>query len=78
MDDWLSTLLPPFDHIACTVSWTDPVSATTTQRIVTLADLGLRPIDALYLLKPDNVQAMAEIDRRVTDLDLGVEVPPLP
>jgi hypothetical protein len=65
MDDWLSALLPPFDHIACTVSWTDPVSATTTQRIVTLAALGLRPIDALYLLKPDNVQAMAEIDDRI-------------
>ena len=65
VDDWLRTMLPAFDQIACTVSWSDPVSATVTQHTVTLAALELHPIDALYLLKPDNVQAMAEIDDRI-------------
>lgn len=65
IDDWLAHVLPGVHAIACTVSWTDPVSAAFQQHTVTLADIGLRPIDALYLLKPDNVQAMAEIDDRI-------------
>ena len=65
IDDWLSGMLPPLDHIVCTVAWNDPVTAAAQQQTVTLADLGLRPIDALYLLKPDNVQAMAELDDRI-------------
>lgn len=65
IDDWLSHMLPPLDHIACTVSWTDPITAASQQHVVTLADIALDPIDALYLLKPDNVQAMAEMDDRV-------------
>lgn len=65
MDDWLSKMLPPLDHIACTVTWSDPVTAALQQHPVSLDDLGLRPIDALYLLKTDNVQAMAEIDDRI-------------
>src|SRR5439155_2544827 len=32
---------------------------------VTLANLGLRPLDVLELLKPDDVQAMAELDDRI-------------
>jgi hypothetical protein len=58
-------VVPSLDHIACTVSWTDPVTAASQQHVVTLADIALRPIDALYLLKSDNVQAMAEMDDRI-------------
>lgn len=65
MDDWLSNMLPPLDHIACTVRWTDPITVVLQQHTVSLADLGLRPIDALYLLRTDDVQAMAEIDDRI-------------
>jgi len=65
IDDWLAGMLPPLGQIACTVAWTDPVGGASQQHAVTLADLGLHPIDALYLLKPDNLQAMAEIDDRI-------------
>ena len=65
IDDWLINMLPALDHIGCTVTWIDPVTAAPQQQALTLADLGLRPIDALYLLKPDNVQAMAEMDDRI-------------
>lgn len=68
VDDWLSNLLPSLDHMSCTVTWIDPITAANQQHAVTLADLGLRPIDALYLLKTDNVQAMAEIDDRIQRL----------
>ncbi len=66
IDDWLSGMLPPLDHIACTrdVDGSDHQHSAAAHGS-RLADLGLRPIDALYLLKPDNVQAMAEIDDRI-------------
>jgi hypothetical protein len=68
IDDWLSGMLPPLDHIACNVAWKDPATGNPQQHGVSFADLGLRPIDALYLLKPDNVQAMAELDDRIQRL----------
>src|SRR4029077_13889464 len=68
IDDWLSGMLPPLAHIVCSVTWTDPVTNTPQQHRITLAELGLRPIDALYLLKPDKVQVMAELDDRIQRL----------
>jgi hypothetical protein len=65
IDDWLGGMLPPLDHIACTVTWNNPITNASQQHVVTFADLGLRPIDALYLLKLDSLQAMAEIDDRI-------------
>src|SRR4029077_3559979 len=61
-------MLPPLAHIVCSVTWTDPVTNTPQQHRITLAELGLRPIDALYLLKPDKVQVMAELDDRIQRL----------
>ena len=65
IDDWLIDMLPPLRSHCLHGDWNDPITAAAQQHTVTLADLGLRPIDALYLLKPDNVQAMAEIDDRI-------------
>ncbi len=65
IDDWLSHMLPPLNQIACTVTWTGPITAAVERHTITLADLKLRPIDALYLLKPDNAPAMAEMDDRI-------------
>ena len=65
IDDWLISILPPLDQIGCTVTWSDPVTGTAQQHLVTLADLVLRAIDALYLLKTDDGQAMAELDDRI-------------
>jgi hypothetical protein len=66
VDDWLEGMLPPLNKISSTVKWTDPITGTPQQHFVTLADLKLRPLDVLYLLKPDNVQSMAELDDRIT------------
>ncbi len=65
VDEWLGRFLPPLNKIACTVAWTDPVGGAPQTLVVTLADLNLRPLDVLYLLKPDNVQQMAELDDRI-------------
>ena len=68
IDDWLTGMLPPLDHIACTVTWNDPVTALAQHHHRYARRSRLRPIDALYLLKPDNVQAMAELDDRIQRL----------
>ena len=65
VDEWLSRMLPPFTQLACTVVWNDPITGNPKSQPVTLGELGLRPLDVLYLLKPDNVQLMAELDDRV-------------
>jgi hypothetical protein len=75
IDDWLAGMLPPLDHVGCMVTWVDPVTSTTEEHPVTLAGLELRPIDALYLLKPDNVQAMAELDDRIQRYVFGTWSP---
>jgi hypothetical protein len=63
---WLTSMLPPLSQIACTVTWTDPVTNAAFNQVITMHDLSLEPIDLLWLLKPDSVQAMAELDDRVT------------
>ena len=65
VDEWLGRMLPPLNTIGCTVEWTDPVTAGPQHVVVTIADLGLRPLDLLYLFKPDNQQAMSELDDRI-------------
>jgi hypothetical protein len=65
VDEWLGRMLPPLDQVGCVAIWTDPVSGAPRQQAVTLKDLALRPLDVLYLLKPDNVAAMAELDDRI-------------
>jgi len=65
VDAWLSTLLPSLGTIGCVVSWQDPVNGTGHELPVTLADLGVRPIDVLDLVLPDNIQAMTQLDDRI-------------
>jgi hypothetical protein len=74
LDDWLASLLPLLDRIGCTVTWTDP-AGVAQQQPVTLDDLGLRPIDLLWLIKPDAVQTMAELDDRVLRFALATAAP---
>src|SRR5262245_13407668 len=65
VDEWLGRVLPPLTQIGCTVAWKDPVSGTPHVEGITFADLGLRPLDLIYLLKPDNQQIMTELDDRI-------------
>jgi hypothetical protein len=65
IDAFLEGMLPDLADVGCTVAWTDPVAGTPKTRAVTLADLDVRPIDVLELVKPDDVQAMSELDDRI-------------
>jgi hypothetical protein len=73
LDDWLAKILPSLDQIGCLVKWTD--SGGAQQQAVTLADLVVRPIDVLALLKPDNLQAMNELDDRVLAATIAAAAP---
>jgi hypothetical protein len=75
LDAWLGEMLPELDQVGCSVTWTDPVGGAPQSRTVTLADLGLRPLDVLELVRPDDVQAMSELDDRILGHVLGVANP---
>jgi hypothetical protein len=74
LDAFIASLLPPLERIGCVVTWTDPGGAARTQD-VTLADLAVRPIDVVALVKPDQVQAMTELDDRVLRFVLATAAP---
>ena len=75
IDDWLNTYLPALNKLACTVVWKDPITHAPQQQPVTLADLDLRPLDVLYLLKPEDVQGMTELDDRILRKTIAVRNP---
>jgi hypothetical protein len=65
LDDWLARMLPDLAHVGCRVAWTDPLDGTAKHQDVTLADLHLRPLDVLELVRVDGVQSMSELDDRI-------------
>jgi hypothetical protein len=62
---WLAGILPQPDAVACKVMVTDPSNASTVTHIVTQADLGLLPIDLLYILDPGDDRSSRELDDRI-------------
>ena len=62
LNDWLGSILPAPASIACQVTVTDPLQGTTTTRTITQADLGLLPIDLLYLVDPDDEHSGRTLD----------------
>lgn len=65
VDDWLAGVLPPLNTVGATVTWQDPVLGGSRSLPVTLADLGVRPLDILDLVLPDDSAAMSQLDDRV-------------
>ncbi len=65
VNTWLGQVMPAQNDVFCRVHYTDPVTADPVDLTVRLGDLGLAPIDLLYVVRPENEQAMAELDDRV-------------
>lgn len=61
INDWLSQILPDPDQVEVTVQLTtrDGTESTGT---ISQKTLGLQPIDLLYMLIPENEQAMTDLD----------------
>lgn len=61
LNDWLSRIFPPPDQVgtAVVITTNDGVESV---RIVTQAELGLQPIDLLFMITPTGEQAMTALD----------------
>src|SRR5262249_30081186 len=65
LNAWLAGVLPPLDTVGCKVTFRDAPTLTHVDRMVSLRDLGMQPLDLLYLVSDASYQAMAELDDRV-------------
>ena len=65
MNKWLLSVFPPVTDVGCVVEINDPVTGVVNTINVRQADLGLQPIDLLYLGNIDSEQAMSELDDRI-------------
>lgn len=65
LNSWLAKLLPLPAQVACTVEWFDPATNGLRTRPVTQEELGLQPIDLLYVASLESQQAMTELDERI-------------
>jgi hypothetical protein len=71
MNRWIAGVLPPLARIGCTVSYRDAATGTEKKTRVTAVDLGLQPLDLLYVLRPDNLDARSELADRIADVVLS-------
>jgi hypothetical protein len=68
LNAWLAGRLPAPDAVAVSVTYSSPALAAPKTVTVTEADLGLQPLDLLYLANLDLDQAMSELDDRILQL----------
>lgn len=64
VNKWLADNLPAPDKVLCRVIYSTP-AMPGTEVAVSQTDLGLQPIDLLYILDLDTEQAMTELDDRI-------------
>lgn len=62
MNDWLAQKMPPMAEIECMVGYFDRVAGIDTEEPINMFELGLAPIDLLYLLNSESDQAMSALD----------------
>jgi hypothetical protein len=70
MNRWLKDVLPPATKLSCKVNYKDAATKADKHTFINLADLGLQPIDLLYVMAPDNLQARSELEDRIRDVVL--------
>ncbi|MFO7679608.1 MAG: hypothetical protein R6X34_06110 [Chloroflexota bacterium] len=75
LNHWLAAALPAPDEVGCRAVVVDPVSGVETAVSISQADLGLQPIDLLYILTHEAEPALAELDDRVLRRVLAVTTP---
>jgi hypothetical protein len=64
MNQWLSTILPAMNKIICKCSYTSRADGSTKNVEISMQDIGLKPIDLIYILNAFDVRALNEIDDR--------------
>lgn len=62
---WLNRVLPDPATVVCKVMYLDASDGTSKTEEVSQQQLGLQPLDLLYLINPETNQAMTELDDQV-------------
>ncbi|ASC71887.1 hypothetical protein XM38_028410 [Halomicronema hongdechloris C2206] len=62
---WLNRLLPDPATVICKATYLNAANSTLTTDEVSQQQLGLQPLDLLYLVNPETNQAMTELDDQV-------------
>jgi hypothetical protein len=65
MNQWLSELIGNAQNIVCSVAALDKDGKETNAAFVTLADLGLQPIDLMYIIPEDLAGGATELESRI-------------
>lgn len=66
LNHWLAQVLPEPNRVACRITYRHPVTDVESAPIlVTPQELGLQPIDLLYLNQTDSQAGMGELDDRL-------------
>ncbi len=64
LNAWLATALTPLNKIGCRAAWT-PAGGSEQSIPITLADLGLAPLDVLHVLADEGGSGLSELDDRI-------------
>jgi hypothetical protein len=75
LNNWLAGTLPRPADVGCRVTWTDPVTGSGHERVVTQTELGLQPIDLLWAVRPEIEPAMTDLDDRIVARVVRTEHP---
>lgn len=65
MNQWLAARLPNPSQVACKAIYPHPATGLPEPVFVTQAELGLQPLDMVYVVNPDNLEARSELEDRV-------------
>lgn len=65
LNHWLAGVLPRPEQVGCVVTFREAATGATLTRELTLDELGLQPVDWLYLLHDSDEPAMSELDDRI-------------
>ncbi|SDZ24015.1 hypothetical protein SAMN05421504_11139 [Amycolatopsis xylanica] len=72
---WLKDMLPPASKVAARVTWTDPITKKPADRVVTMEDLGLQPIDLLWAVRSAGEGELTDLDDRIVGVVVAKDQP---
>ena len=75
INQWLARVLPSPETVACLVTVTDRVTDSEVTHVVSQADLGLTPIDLLYIADTDSQKAMRALDDAIEYYVIATQTP---
>ena len=66
VNNWLKGILPPMNRIVCNCTYNSRADGLRKSIDISMQDIGLTPIDLIYLVNGHDAQALTELDDRFT------------